>query len=750
MNNNSYTVSADDALHLNSLGFNVIPVVLAEKSPALPTWKEWQTERQPADWVRSTFAEPREAIAIVTGEGSGNAMVLDFDEKNGVCYEPWKALVPPELHAKLVVETSRSGIGRHAWFRLAHTPDGNDTFARNESRNPLVETRGQGGYCLCAPSPGQRLLQGSFDKLAVLTDDEYAVLVSAARQINRYEEEPRPPRREAPPPPAPGSRRPGDIYNVEGADHFIDKVTELGWQRVPGGSPVELRFRRPGKEEGGCSATLRQSEDGRWWWHVFSTSTELEPVTYNLFSAYAHMACGGDFAEAARQLAGEGFREEAPAEGPGVLVMAVPASARSPKEDVAGKLEKIVARCSTGLIGEICDFTNRTSPRFAPVLAFGGALSFVSFAAGCGRFRSAVGDRPNVFLLNLAPSASGKAFSIRTNARIAHALRMDACVAGNISSGPGLEDSVAAANGSLLVQQDEFHKFEAQLGAKDSALAQGISSALLQFYSASSSHYALRRLSQRNQRQNNAGPGTLVEPHVTLFASGIGEFTFENMTAEAMSDGLLGRFLVLESDRGARAPEAREEDVPRKLLEALHPLCCQAKFTGALPWDDGGKAVRYDDAAWKLRQELIEEADRRYDAVTGDSQEAQRALTGRLAEKAFKVALVLSVGENPAAPVITAKNVQCGWDLAEHSTDRLLSLAETYTATSAFDRLAKRMVKAIRDRRGKASRSEILRDLRVSKSDFEEVLDTLRESGRVSVWQEATGGRPGTVVALAG
>jgi hypothetical protein len=143
------------ALAYRNCGLSVLPARRLEKRPALPGWKNYQlripNERQILEW----FSKPEDAICIVTGQVSGNLEMLDFDQA-GDRFEAWKEKIPPELFACLVIETSQSG-GKHVIYRCSDPINGNMKLAmgfRDGALVTLIETRGERGLFLCAPTRG--------------------------------------------------------------------------------------------------------------------------------------------------------------------------------------------------------------------------------------------------------------------------------------------------------------------------------------------------------------------------------------------------------------------------------------------------------------------------------------------------------------------------------------------------------------------------------------------------------------------
>jgi hypothetical protein len=124
------------------------------------TWKTYQN-RLPSELEISTwFANAHDALCLVCGKVSGNLEVIDFDHA-GELFSAWKEKIDSELYAKLVVEKTPSG-GYHVAYRCEGEICGNIKLAqgiREEGKLvTLIETRGEGGLFLCAPSEGAAML----------------------------------------------------------------------------------------------------------------------------------------------------------------------------------------------------------------------------------------------------------------------------------------------------------------------------------------------------------------------------------------------------------------------------------------------------------------------------------------------------------------------------------------------------------------------------------------------------------------
>lgn len=313
----------ETALRYHSVGLCVLPADAVEKRPALASWKPYQQRLPTEAGIRAWFASDR-PICILTGAVSGNLEMIDFDGA-GEKFSWWRELVEtrsPGLTKRLLVERSPSG-GWHVVYRCESEICGNIKLAeqavavaddqkvefygkrykprrvndRWEVVLTLIETRGEGGLFLCAPSPGYELAQGDYGQLPILSDKERELLLEVAWSLNELQRAPEPE-----PVAATGDAaddRPGDDYNQRG--DIRELLRRHGWTLV---RPGENEYWcRPGKSAG-VSATLKGGI-----FYVFSSNAApFEPDrAYRPFSVCALLEHGGDFSAAATALRAQGY-----------------------------------------------------------------------------------------------------------------------------------------------------------------------------------------------------------------------------------------------------------------------------------------------------------------------------------------------------------------------------------------------------------------------------------------------------------
>ena len=309
-------ISVETAEAYRAAGLSCLPARRQKKRPAIGGWKTWQSRLPTAVETRAWFSNPHDAVCIVAGGVSGNLECIDFDN-HGELFAAWMERIDTGLLAKLVIEQTPSG-GYHVCYRVDGPVEGNLKLARgvrDGKEKTLIETRGEGGLFLCAPTEGYSLQQGDFAHLATITPDARKALLDAARSLDELPA--------ANPPPAPAGANvgqpcadfaptggkdgfdlaPGDDFNARGDIRPL--LTGAGWQFSGARPDGNEDWTRPGKDpRRGISATYK---DGCF--YVFSSNAApFEPnVKYSPFAVYATLRHNGDFTAAAADLLAHGY-----------------------------------------------------------------------------------------------------------------------------------------------------------------------------------------------------------------------------------------------------------------------------------------------------------------------------------------------------------------------------------------------------------------------------------------------------------
>lgn len=288
------------------------------KRPFTKDWKEYQnrkaTKEELSEWYESNLT----GFGLICGAVSENLECIDFDNHKifkRYCKRMKKFRLAKLLEKLMQGYYEQTPRGAHFLYRcdeisgsikLATKPGKIDKNGKMKVIT-LIETKGEGGYIICAPSYGgvnkngnYQLIGGGLSTITKISASERSELQRVARTFHIEDEKTveaealninRSTLNKA--------GRPGDDYNAR-AD-WQDILTD--WTNVYEHKGV-IYLRRPGKTKG-VSATINYQ--GKDLFRNFSTSTPFELKCYDKFGAYAVLHHNGDFSAAAKQLVQDGY-----------------------------------------------------------------------------------------------------------------------------------------------------------------------------------------------------------------------------------------------------------------------------------------------------------------------------------------------------------------------------------------------------------------------------------------------------------
>jgi len=307
----------DTALAFRDAGYAVVPARAdGSKAPA-GIWEKYQSELPAHKQVDAWLANGTyDGFGLVCGAVSGGLEMLELEGRAitaGIHVAYRDALTDHglgDLWQRIsggYAETTPSG-GLHILYRVAGAARPNTKLARTAAAEVLIETRGEGGFTIVAPSGGHthssgkfwQIVRGGPATIATISEEERDALYAVASTFDRS-----PVRQVQLPRTAVSgqdSGRPGDDYNAKAT--WQDILTPHGWRAVRKLGDSAIGWCRPGKDGPFISATTREAGG----LYVFSTSTPFEDqVPYSKFGAYALLNHGGDYAAAAAQLRRDGY-----------------------------------------------------------------------------------------------------------------------------------------------------------------------------------------------------------------------------------------------------------------------------------------------------------------------------------------------------------------------------------------------------------------------------------------------------------
>lgn len=277
-----------------SLGLATLPTK-QDKSPfGLKTWKGGVTDLMA---YQNCFG-----IGVICGSISGNLECLDFDNHFGDAKENISQFIDEigDLYKQyqFPIESTTSG-GFHLLYRCERI-EGNlklasrpkyDEKSQKFSPDAIIETRGEGGYFVCAPTEGYEFVRNKINNIPTITIDDRSKLIQVAKSFNEwYELKKESDEQEG---------RPGDLFNndILAIDECKKELTANGWYELKDG-----QWRRPNKKEG-ISATFGKVANNCF--YVFSSNAyPFEPQKgYSPFQVIGLLRYKGNFSDFAKELA---------------------------------------------------------------------------------------------------------------------------------------------------------------------------------------------------------------------------------------------------------------------------------------------------------------------------------------------------------------------------------------------------------------------------------------------------------------
>jgi Protein of unknown function (DUF3987) len=351
-----------------------------------------------------------------------------------------------------------------------------------------------------------------------------------------------------------------------------------------------------------------------------------------------------------------------------------------------------------GPLAQFIDYTTATAASAQPWVTLGAALAMFGAAAG-RRYSGPTGLRTNIYAIALAKSGGGKDRPLRvcTDLMVEAGLQSHVGTS-KIASGAGLVTAVTR-NPSIVFPLDEVgFLFSAITDRKRAPKHQvEIMDTLTEFYSLAGSTFLGTAYANDKEKPREV----ITQPCLSIFGVTTPAIFWSSLSNANVLDGSLARLLIFESDNDY--PDINHDigptSIPESLIEAVKAVAQGAEGHNPFPLGNSASAapkpytVPYaDQHAILLAREMRDEQVRML------RQYSDTNLTGiiaRLAENAFKIALIKAVTDNPARPEITVADLTWGMSIARVSVDAHSRAVTEQIADTPYEAEMKKVLKVI-------------------------------------------------------
>jgi len=402
-----------------------------------------------------------------------------------------------------------------------------------------------------------------------------------------------------------------------------------------------------------------------------------------------------------------------------------------------------------GFVHDVMQHTLSTAPYPNQVLAFTGALALLSYL--CGRnIRDTMNNMPNLYLIALANSGTGKDHPRKINVEIAYRAGLAGGIGDAFASGEGIEDCMFLSQ-KMLFQTDEIDGLLNSINKARDGRNEMIMNVLLKMYSAANSIYPLRkRASLGNVKRKEENP-VIDKPSLTLFGTAVPKYLYESLNGRMLDNGFFARSIILEAGDRGKGQNVEHQEIPDFIIDQAKKLA--EEFYGAGEADSGNlfsehptpKTINATAAAGKILDGIRDHVDQEWQKQSKRGDETAMAIWARAYEKTRKLAMLYAVSANWAEPVIDEAAVNWAWKFVEYQTKRMLFMAESYVADNPFHAECLKAKRRIQAAGGKISHIRLLRLMHLKSNDFECVMKYMEEAGEIWVDYSTEDGKPGKV-----
>jgi hypothetical protein len=396
-----------------------------------------------------------------------------------------------------------------------------------------------------------------------------------------------------------------------------------------------------------------------------------------------------------------------------------------------------------GLVGDIARWIVATATRPQPLLSIGAALSIVGTVAG-GSYVGPTRAATHLYILNIAPTGMGKDVPLRAIRTIMKACQL-ACRVGpdEFTSMPAVVSLLHRAPVNVC-PMDEFGSFLKRINSKRASGFEGAVSKI--FRTAWGCNFTDMVTPEYAQKASEV----IHSPGMSIVGATTAEEFYQSIAAGDSSNGVLNRFLLLESpDRPARTtPSANPFVPPASIVDGLKRIYQEgAQLPGEAdpdPYFEGIAAnpVRWESpAAERVYLAILDRVEGMVEAENNDA-----SFFARTGEMAARIATIVAVGRGSST--VSVHDMEWAASLAWWSAESMLRGVREHASENDHQANYK-LVRGIVEKAGEISRSDLLRRIqgRVDARTLDGIIKTLLESRELLLVTDATsakGGRPKT------
>lgn len=496
------------------------------------------------------------------------------------------------------------------------------------------------------------------------------------------------------------SRSGGGIIDQFNAAHSVEQMLESkGYKRTRGG-----RYLSPFSSSGIAGVHVFREENRAYSHHAsepFDTTHGIDP-----FFLFQHFDHSGDLHRALREAAKilgidsvETVDEEAIEHGREVWKLWQQSS--KPKSSIFDDDYELLS--IPGVLQEAVDFYNTTASKPQPRFAVQAALALGSVVMG-RRWRTDQMNYSGLYFINVGKSASGKEHAKTVVERILEAAMLDDLIGpSGYTSAAGLLSSLIHQPVHISIMDELGRQLETSSSSVNSHKAEAQTLIMEAFGRQSGTlrpnGYSTMALTKKQQEDVRADDKSIRNPSLTIMSMTTPETLYNSLSSRYVSDGFLGRFLIVETDVGRQVGRiVNWIDPSSRLIEWCQTCSSASANPGNLSGMNSNSLppqpviVPFDPRCHQMLTDYDAEMIRKMDKY---EQYGLEAMFGRTKEIAQRVALIVAVSCN--ASRVMPEHLEWAIKYTRAYFDQTVSRLRRSMADNPFEKSCKEVFSFISD-----------------------------------------------------
>ena len=362
-------------------------------------------------------------------------------------------------------------------------------------------------------------------------------------------------------------------------------------------------------------------------------------------------------------------------------------------------------------------------------LAFGASLALMSTL--CSRKVVFQGMSPNLYVLNIAPSGSGKDAPQQMIKNILMDINAEQLLgAGDYVSDASLMNSLAHQPTRLDIM-DEAGGILRSVNSGKSEYNGKMADVLAELYTTSNNKYLGRATAEGNK-------GSCYRPNVNILASTTPTGFSEGVSLRAIEKGLMGRFLLFQGDSKQRAERLKSFPTINANTRSVLKHWFAFKPEDYFPTDKeiSGIPQNYVELKADLKaNSRLDEIFNEFDElrVNTDNKDAKLPIIARLYQQMIKLVIIHACSRvNNDVPIINMDDVEFGYKTILFYYETITEVVKKYIFANNQEKDATTILNLMRDNGGEITKTQLSRKTRgMVKRHRESLIEDLLDSEQI-------------------